>query len=234
MLFFSKLFSRKQNSVAQTEKKPRYVILNDNDEPENKWIHSKNGSYRILDTKENMKLGLHINHSVYDAGAMPHEEYPDGDKNGVTVSVEVVVGDFYKFPYDEAVLSFYRSAKVFDKDMDRLATDDDADFTLYTKLQKEIKDSEHPEQAILLHTLLKVIKSDILTSPERVTKEYIEQQKKLKEAEHTAKEEALRAEKEKYQQELLKKAEKQKADTQQKQAKISAYMRDMKKIIWEK
>lgn len=229
MSFFSKLFSRKQNSAAQTEKKPRYVIL----EPEDEWIHFKNGSFKILDTKENMELGLHIGHSFYNAAAIPHEEYPDSNKNGADVSVEVVVGGFYKFPHDDEMLSIERFAKVLDKDMGRRATEDDADFALYTELQKE-KDSEHPEEAMLVYTLLKVVKSDILTSPERVTQEYIEQQKKLKEAEfaaeeakRAAKEEALRAEKEKYQ---LAKAK----IRQQKQAKISAYMHLMKEDIPEK
>lgn len=111
---------------------------------------------------------------------MEHNDYPNPDKNGVYVSAKVVVGDFYDFPGDKGVMSFLLNAKILDKDIGRIATEDDADFAFYTKLLQEMKNDEKSEQATLLHTLLKVTKSDIITSPGRITEEYRAQQKKLK------------------------------------------------------
>lgn len=233
MFFLSKLFSRKKEKEEQ-KPQPRYIILNDHISDGEAMPKPKaNASYNILDTKENMKLGLWISHERYNSWQIPHEDYPDRDKNGADVTVDVILGDFYKFPGDDNV-AFRYYAKVLDKDINRHANNDDADFALYTQLQNEIKTGEHPEQAILLHTLLKVVDSDILTSPGRVTETYRQQQKIKEKAEKEEKERALRLEKEKYQQEQLKIAEKQKLKSQQKQEKISQYLYNMRNGILEK
>lgn len=231
MSFFSKLFSRKKE---EQKPQPRYVILNDRHKNDESMPLSRgDGSYRILDTKENMKLGLHICHYNYDASQIPHEEYPDANKNGSRLQIDVVLGDFSYFPGDDNI-NFCYYDEVLDKDIKRRANKDDVDFAFYTRLQKEIETSEHPEQALLLHTLLKVINSEILTSPSRVTEEYRQQQKIKKEAERAKKEKALKIEREKYQQEQLRIAEERKLESQQKKAKISQYLYNMRNSILEK
>jgi len=234
MSFFSKLFSRKKKEVEQTPQ-PRYIILKDKDEEGNGFIPKSmdNVSYKILDTRENMKLGLVISHDRYNSWEIPHEEYPDSDKNGTDVTIDVTVGDFYSFPNDDNV-KFRYYVNVLDKDIKRRANIDDADFALYTKLQEEIKTSKNPERAILLHTLLKVIDSKILTSPSRVTKDYRQQQEIKERAEKIAKEKALKREREIYRQEQLKRSEEQKRVTMQKQEKISNYMQKIKTDVFVK
>lgn len=236
MSFFSKLFSGKQKKSPDVEKKdvvqktePRYVVLEDI-EGEDEWAASLGiFSYEILDTKENIKLGLRINHEVYNTGAMSHEEEPDFDKNGVSVSVKVVVGDFYEEDDDKKNV-FKRSAEVLDKNLQRRATNDDADFALYTQLQEEMKNSATPEQAILLYTLLDAVKSDILTSSSRVTEEY-RRTKERERDERKAREQALRFERAQYQkeqraQELKRKEEKRKA--------VSDYMQNIRNDFLKK
>ena len=234
MPFLSKLFSRKKKEVEQ-KPKPQYIILKDDDEEYNAFMHNSrdNVSYKILDTKENMKLGLRISHDRYNSWQIPHEEYPDSDKDGMDVTVDVILGDFYKFPGDDNV-EFRYYVKVLDKDIKRWANIDDADFALYTKLQQEMKTGENPEQAILLYTLLKVVDSKILTSPSRVTEEYRHQQEIKEKAEKEAKEQALKAEREKYQQSQLEIKERQKINSQQKQKRISKYMHNIKNERLEK
>lgn len=229
MSFFSKLFSRKK------KEEPRYIILKDKDEEGNGFIPKSkdNVSYKILDTRENMKLGLVISHGRYNSWEIPHEDYPDSDKNGTNVTIDVTVGDFYSFPNDDNVKFRYR-VNVLDKDIKRRANIDDADFALYTKLQEEIKTSKNPERAILLHTLLKVIDSKILTSPSRVTKDYRQQQEIKERAEKIAKEKALKKEREIYRQEELKRSEEQKRVTMQKQEKIFNYMQKIKTDVFVK
>lgn len=226
MSFLAKLFSYKAKNESVKENtqtaKPRYVVLKNKDDEDD--IPSTSISYRILDTKENMKLGLTVSHDIYDSGCVEHNDCPNPDKNGVYVRAEVVVGDFYEFPGDEGVMSFTRNAKALDKDLKRTANNDDADFALYTSIQNEINGGKHREQAVLLHTLLKVVKSDILSSPNRVTEEYREQQKAQKQAEMAEKYKNLQEEKRKYQKEQVRNASKHELKIMKKRARISDYL----------
>lgn len=237
MSFFSKLFSRKKEKVKTNVQsnyaiaRPQYVILRDRDEDDEFASKSKEfSSYKILDTKENMKLGLHINHYDYNASGMTPSDYYNENKKGSYVEIELVIGDFYHSIDDKDSINYRISAKALDKDIGRIASKDDADFAFYTKLQEELK-SKNNAQAILMHTLLKVVKSNILTSPSRVTEEYREQQTQKNEAEKIAKERALKTQREIYRQEQLKIAEEQKQVTLQKQEKISTYMQKIKADI---
>ena len=234
MSFFSKLFSRKKKEVEQTPQ-PRYIILKDKDEEGNGFIPKSmdNVSYKILDTKENMKLGLHINHYDYNACGITSSDYYDENKKGSYVEIELVIGDFYYSIDDKDSINYRMSAKALDKDIGRIASKDDADFAFYKKLQEVIK-SKNNTQAILMHTLLKVVKSDILTSPNRVTEDYREQQKQKEKAEKIAKEKSLQAQREIYRQKQLKTKEEQKQVTLQKQEQISAYMQKIKADVFVK
>lgn len=234
MSFFSKLFSRKKKEVEQTPQ-PRYIILKDKDEEGNGFIPKSmdNVSYKILDTRENMKLGLHINHYDYNASGMTPSDYYNENKKGSYVEIELVIGDFYHSIDDKDSINYRMSAKALDKDIGRIASKDDADFAFYTKLQEELK-SKNNTQAILMHTLLKVVKSNILTSPSRVTEEYRHQQEIKEKAEKIAKEKALKTEREIYRQEQLKRSEEQKRVTMQKQEKISNYMQKIKTDVFVK
>lgn len=220
MSFFSKLFSRKNKpaEAAEQQNKPRYVILSERGRQ----------PYKILDTEENMKLGFHVYHSEYDAKTLPHEEYPDENLNGVSVSVDVVIGDFDLYSNDDSLIKFRRSAKVLDRDIKRKATVDDADFALYTMLQNELKSQEPSKKAVLIYNLLKVVKSDILTSPERATEEYRQQQKQKEDAVKLAKEKELQAQSKIYKQVQQEIAEKQKLEARKKQEAVSAYMNNIK------
>lgn len=178
--FWEKFYDFFKNDADRNKGKSRYTVLGDPAE----WVYfgEKRTSYKIMDNKENVKLGLHIGHAVYDAGDIPHEEYPDGNLNGVTTSVGVTVGDFYKFPFDKGVTNFSRSATVYDKNLkgNVIATDADADFALYTQLMEEISRGGNNEQAVLMYALLKEAKSDILISSSRVAEQKKKQEEKEK------------------------------------------------------
>ena len=182
MSFFSKWFSKKQSETPMSAPKQpeaskqalRYQIL-----------EQDSGSYHILDTKENIKLGLHISRSTYDAGTIPHEDYPDENKNGCTTYIDGVIGDYLiPFPYEQTP-HFTMRAEVRDNSLDRLANYDDTDFKMLNLLQTQMADASNPlqqQQAYLTYTLLKVVDSQILTSGERVTEEYRAEQKAKKQA----------------------------------------------------
>ena len=76
--------------------------------------------------------------------------------------------------------------------------------------------------------MLKVVKSDILTSPERATEEYRQQQKQKEDAAKLAKEKELQAQSKIYKQVQQETAEKQKLEARKKQEAVSAYMKNIK------
>ena len=222
MTLFRYLLNRKK------EQKPRFVV-------EDTYKYYKEDRHYIYDTQEHMCLGLRIKHRVYDAGCIAHEESPNGDLNGVTTFVELVIGAYSTSPYkdEEGVVSFCLSGEALDKNYkNRLATEDDADFIVYTKLQKLMQSKGDGEKAQLMHTLLKLVDSNILTSAERISDEYVLEQKRKKQAEEAAKEIAtakwLNEIKEKERKEVQNEAEKKKQEAQIRAARVHAYIQNLK------
>jgi hypothetical protein len=215
MNWFAGLFHKKKIETP----KPRYQILEGN-----------STSAYILDTKEDMKLGLQIEHSTYDAGAISHEDYPDGDKNGCTTHLTVVIGDRYPSHGTDAAPYFNWSAEVRDNTLDRLANYDDTDFKMLKMLQAQMADSSDEkgqQTAYLALTLLKVVKSPILTAEERVTEEYRAAQKAKEQAEKKAKAKKAQKEQEAYRKAREEEAKRKQQEIEKRQTKEKNYMQTL-------
>ena len=210
MSFLFKIF--KKNKQPQ----PRYEVKRDSKRP------GIDDTYRITDTKENLKFELEIFHETYDSGCIERAEEPDGKNNSVRTYVGLTIGSDYPGPNKDKYPVITRSVRIYDTQWQKagykhLPTYDDTDFAILNKIKAEMADNtdtKRQQHAFLLYTMLKAVDSDILTSETRISEEYKTELKRKKQQEEEQKQAFYQQEKYKREKERLQKEAAQKEATQ--------------------